>query len=347
MGFDDAEALGVEGEEAGFGLVVGVEIGEEDGGAEEMAEEAVPGAVGGAIEPGGFVFLLNERTPAIYALHGLLNETVAVFFCAFEPGDALEAAEVSEAAELGDVLLPDEGFELGECVGLVGVGEVLEVAAELVLLGAEGEFEIGGFAEGLIEAGVEAIELLGGKDAEPGGEEAAGLVYEAHTDEGFGEAEPGDAGAELVGEEDVGDGLVEVAGGDAVFDAFDEGELDEAEADDVAALATEGGDVRGGFDAVGGFVEAAEDGGEVADEGLEFGVGEFDAVVGEVETGSGGDGVFGEFAVEPEGVFGWRLGDFAEGAVEGVVGGFGGGPAGRSGDEGETDDESGRASFHA
>lgn len=244
-------------------------------------------------------------------------------------------------------MLPDEGIEFGERVVLVGVGEVLKVAAELVLLGAEGEFEIRCFAEGLVEAGVETIELFGGEYAETGSEDAAGLVNEAHTDEGFGEAETGDAGAELVSEEDVGDGLVEISGGDAVFDAFDEGELDESEADDVAAFASEGGDVGGGFDAVGGFGESVEDGGEVADEGLEFGVVEFDAVVGEVETGGGGDGVFGEFAVEPDSVFGWGLGDFSEGAIEGVVGGFGGWPAGGSGDEGETDDESGRASFHA
>lgn len=248
---------------------------------------------------------------------------------------------------MGDVLLPDEGFELGERVVLVGVGEVLKVASELIFLGAKGEFEIWGFAEGLVKARVEAIELFGGEYAETGSEEAAGLVNKAHTDEGFGEAETGDAGAELVSEEDVGDGLVEVTGVNAVFDAFDEGELDESEANDVAAFATEGGDVGGGFDAVGGFGKPVEDGGEVADEGLEFGVVEFDAVVGEVETGGGGDGVFGEFAVEPEGVFGRGLGDFAEGAIEGVVGGFGGWSAGGCGDEGETDDESGRASFHA
>lgn len=90
MGFDDAEALGVERKEAGFGLVVGVEVGEEDRGAEEMAEEAVPGAVGGAIEPGGLIFLLHEWSPAIYALHGLLDESVAVLLCAFEPVDTLD-----------------------------------------------------------------------------------------------------------------------------------------------------------------------------------------------------------------------------------------------------------------
>lgn len=92
MGFDYAEALGVERKEAGFGLVVGVEIGEEDGGAEEVAEETVPGTVSGAIEPEGFVFLLHERSPAIYALHGLLDEAVAVLLCAFEPVDTLDTA---------------------------------------------------------------------------------------------------------------------------------------------------------------------------------------------------------------------------------------------------------------